>query len=250
MKERFLLDFVAVATTVLSKDIFVTSFSKLQQVGNVRTCPFPSIQGYCNQNFQVVRSGLWGNWDCRSSDNFALFQSVFFEDEEISEVSVGDFRWSGASKPSPDIPPEDIPLLVMHALEFNNVPTKDAGLITVWEFAGDTLRHIFQHNMTEFIDSAHETADTMITSFYGAAMKGQGWAMETELNRVGGEDGWIATQVMRTVCSDGRVRRWQFELRKNRRPPNMNAWYVESIGSSDRNGHFEGRIMWDKNRKE
>ena len=179
-----------------------------------------------------------------------LLSSVFFEEEEISEISHGDLHWSGASGPSPDIPPDKIPSLLMHALNYNDVPSKDAGLRTVWEFAGDTTRHIFKHNLTEFIESAHETADTMVTSFYGAAMKGKDWVMDTPLNRVGGEDGWIATQVMSTTCSDGRIRRWQFELRKNRRPPNLNAWLVESIGSSDRNGHFEEKIMWDKDRKE
>ena len=65
------------------------------------------------------------------------------------------------------------------------------------------------------------------------------WELEGKLNRVGGEDGWIATQIMRTVSSDGRVRRWQWELRKHRRPPNQGAWFVESIGSSDRLGNFD-----------
>jgi hypothetical protein len=44
---------------------------------------------------------------------------------------------------------------------------------------------------------------------------------------------------MRTVASDGRVRRWQWELRRQRRPPDMGAWLVESIGSSDREGNFD-----------
>lgn len=127
----------------------------------------------------------------------------------------------------------------MEALTKNDFPTVDAGLLSMWEFAGDTTRHIFQHNQTEFVESAHETANTLPTSFYGAAMYGEDWSMETELNRVGGDDGWIATQVMKTVSSDGRVRRWQWELRKNRRPPNLGCWFVESIGSSNRKGNFE-----------
>jgi hypothetical protein len=109
----------------------------------------------------------------------------------------------------------------------------------MWNFAGDTTRHIFQNNMTDFIESAHETADQWPTSFYGCAFYGKQWSMETPLNRVGGQDGWIATQVMKTVSSDGRMRRWQWELRKHRRPPNLGAWFVESIGSSDRKGKFE-----------
>ena len=44
-------------------------------------------------------------------------------------------------------------------------------------------------------------------------MNGQSWTLETELNRVGGDSGWIATQVMKTISSDGRMRRWQWEYR-------------------------------------
>ena len=72
-------------------------------------------------------------------------------------------------------------------------------------------------------------------------MYGQSWGLESKLNRVGGEEGWIATQVMKTISSDGRLRRWQWELRKNKRPPCLGCWKVESIGSSDRNGDFEAR---------
>ena len=70
-------------------------------------------------------------------------------------------------------------------------------------------------------------------------MNGQSWNLESELNRVGGNDGWIATHVMKTISSDGRLRRWQWELRKKRRPPCLGGWFVELIGSSDRNGDFE-----------
>eukprot|EP00985_Skeletonema_marinoi_P002588 scaffold1064_cov209-Skeletonema_marinoi.AAC.13 len=56
-----------------------------------------------------------------------------------------------------------------------------------------------------------------------------------------GESGWIATQVIKTVSSEGRLRRWQWELRKNKRPPCLGCWKIESIGSSDRNGDFEAR---------
>jgi hypothetical protein len=127
----------------------------------------------------------------------------------------------------------------MNALRFNNLPYKDAGLYAIWEFAGDTTRYIFQNNRTEFVESAHTTVDTMSTSFYGVAMNGQYWTMETPLNRVGGDNGWIATQVMKTIGSDGRVRRWQWELRKAKRPPHLGAWYVENIGSSNRKGDFD-----------
>jgi len=152
---------------------------------------------------------------------------------------ITESSFPGAGLPRPELTPEEIPPLLMQALELNDFPEVDSGLTSVWDFAGDTTRHIFQQNRTEFIESAHDTASEMPTSFYGVAMKGQSWSMETELNRIGGEQGWIATQVMKTISSDGRLRRWQWELRKQKRPPHLNCWYVESIGSSDRKGQFE-----------
>lgn len=153
------------------------------------------------------------------------------------EIVESDFP--GAGTPRPDLAPEEIPSLLMTALENNDFPNVDDGLKSVWAFSGDTTKFIFQNNRTDFIRTAHETAQEFVTSFYGAALNGKSWDMETELNRVGGEEGWLATQVMTTICADGRKRRWQWELRKNRRPPNLGCWFVESIGSSDRKGQFE-----------
>ena len=168
--------------------------------------------------------------------------------------------FEGAGEPRPSLPPEEVIPLLMRALQLNSFPEIDSGLHSMWSFAGDcvarvrcpllshrprpicagdTTRFIFGNNRTEFVESAHETADSLPTSFYGVALHGQSWELEGKLNRVGGEDGWIATQIMRTVSSDGRVRRWQWELRKHRRPPNQGAWFVESIGSSDRLGNFD-----------
>ena len=213
--------------------------------------------------------------------------SLYFEEEEILNVSHD--SWKGVllqpqehdeekeheektqsdllHRERCDITPEELPLLLMQALRFNDIPNKDSGLKLMWEFTGDTTKHIFQHNITEYIESAHETATTMPTSFYGVAMYGLDYIMETSINYVGGgssgssesftiggstaaignhvahqtqqQQPWIATQVMKTKCIDGRIRRWQWELRKIRRPPNLNCWYVEQIGSSDRNGQFE-----------
>lgn len=146
---------------------------------------------------------------------------------------------AGAGSPRPELAPHDVPDLLMHALKHNDIPYCNAGLQSMWDFAGDTTRFVYQNNVTEFIEDAHKTAESLPTSFYGVAMKGKGHIMEGELNFVGsGEDPWIATQIMRTISSDGRMRRWQWELRKHRRPPLLGAWYVESIGSSDRKGNF------------
>ena len=158
-------------------------------------------------------------------------------------MNLPDGPWGidGAGVPRPELPPDAIPPLLMHALSLNDCPQKDAGLCSMWAFAGDTTHFIYGMNRTEFIEDAHETAEALPTSFYGMAMNGKAWVMEGSLTLVGGdpESAWIATQIMRTVSSDGRMRRWQWELRKHRRPPNMGAWYVESIGSSDRKGEFE-----------
>jgi hypothetical protein len=149
--------------------------------------------------------------------------------------------WLGAGRPRPSLPAAELPPLLMQALQLNDFPEIDAGLHAMWAFAGDTTRFIYKNNETEFIEDAHTTADTLPTSFYGMAMHGREWEMETKLTLVGSdlEAAWIATQIMRTVSSDGRMRRWQWELRRHRRPPNLGAWYVESIGSSDVKGNFE-----------
>ena len=149
-------------------------------------------------------------------------------------------RFYGAGRPRPELRPEDLPTLLMTALSQNDTPYENAGLESMWHFAeGSATHHIFQHNITDFIQSAFQTADEFPTSFYGVALYGKSWEMETGINRVGGEDGCIATQVMKTVTSDDRVRRWQFELRRNRRPPCLGCWRVETIASSDRKGNFE-----------
>ena len=147
--------------------------------------------------------------------------------------------FNGAGSPRPDLTPQELPILLMDSLKLNDFPEIDSGLLSMWAFAGDTTRFIYKNNITEFLDDAHETADTLPTSFYGVAMYGE-FEMEGEMNMVGGsDDPWIATQMMRTNSSDGRIRRWQWELRKHRRPPNLGAWYIESIGSSDRKGNFD-----------
>jgi hypothetical protein len=175
-----------------------------------------------------------------SNPDLSSSESIMTESTTTaSGIFIVESDFQGAGLPRTDLLPEDIPSLLMEALKLNDFPTVDAGLASMWAFAGDTTRHIFEHNITDFIESAHNTANEFSTSFYGNAFYSQSWNIETELNRVGGQDGWIATQVMKTISSDGRVRRWQWELRKIRRPPNLGCWFVESIGSSNRQGNFE-----------
>jgi len=170
-----------------------------------------------------------------SSDE-ELFVALYREKETKKSTDECDI---GACVPKPTLKPEEIVPLLMKALQNVDHPTVDNGLIAMWEFTTDTTKFIFQNNRTEFIESCHETARDFPTSFYGAAMTGRSWTIETELNRVGGDTGWIATQVTSTISSDGRRRRWQWELRKNKRPPCLGCWRVENIASSDRKGNFE-----------
>ena len=160
-------------------------------------------------------------------------------EEGVPSLVITESEREGAGLPREDLDPKDLPTLLMEALSLNDFPLADSGLRSMWAFAGETTRFVFQQNETQFIESAQKTANEFPTSFYGNAFYGKSWKMLTPLNRVGGEDGWICTQVMSTISSDDRLRRWQWELRRNRRTLNLNCWFVESVGSSDREGQFE-----------
>ena len=56
--------------------------------------------------------------------------------------------FQGAGKPRPDLKPEEIVPLLMTALQKNDFPEEDAGLMSMWEFASDTTRFVFQNNIT------------------------------------------------------------------------------------------------------
>lgn len=157
-------------------------------------------------------------------------------------------RASGASasaEPSatrlPDIadaPPAMIEA-ALRALGDRTLPV-NATLERVWSLAGDVMRHYYRDGgVDEFVGDALETAEEFPTSFYGTAINGKGWRVLRPFALAGGPDGWIGTAVVETVASDDRVRKWIWELRKRRRPPDMGTWYIESIGSSDADGTFD-----------
>jgi lipid-A-disaccharide synthase-like uncharacterized protein len=71
----------------------------------------------------------------------------------------------------------------MEALRLNDFPHVDSGLQSVWAICGDTMRHLFQNNMmTDFILSAHTTANEFPTAFYSNALHGRHWELESKLN--------------------------------------------------------------------
>lgn len=55
--------------------------------------------------------------------------------------------------------PQSIPTLLMEALRRNDFPEVDSGLAVAWDVFGDSSKYIFQHNYTDFVECAHETAD-------------------------------------------------------------------------------------------
>ncbi|KAL7467992.1 hypothetical protein ACHAXS_008213 [Conticribra weissflogii] len=183
-----------------------------------------------------------------SDDRFSSNDEDLFHDlmacRSHSEDIGNSTKFNHVRGPASLLSPESVIPAIMNALKRNDEPHKDAGLTMVWEFTTETTKYVFK-NVTEFIESCQNTAEEFPTSFYGVAMNGQSWDLETNLRRVGGTDGWIATQIMKTISSDGRLRRWQWELRKNRRPPCLGCWNVESIRSSDRHGHFESMDRGD-----
>ena len=70
-------------------------------------------------------------------------------------------RFYGAGRPRPELRPEDLPTLLMTALSQNDTPYENAGLESMWHFAeGSATHHIFQHNVTDFIQSAFQRQPT------------------------------------------------------------------------------------------
>jgi hypothetical protein len=85
-------------------------------------------------------------------------------------LAMEESDWKGAGLPREDLSPDEIPTLLMQALRLNDFPETDSGLQSLWAFASDTTRHLFQQNYTDFCKSAHETARQFPTSFYGNAL--------------------------------------------------------------------------------
>ena len=177
----------------------------------------------------------------RATGELAYAGALVLSDPRARLRMAADGAFAGAGEPRPELAADEIVPLLHRALALNDFPEVDSGLKSMWAFAGDTTRFIYQNNRTEFIEDAHKTAAQFSTSLYGSGMFGT-WELETPLTYCGGncaDEAWVATCVVKTVSSDGRMRRWQWELRKHRRPPLLGAWYVESVGSSDRKGEFE-----------
>jgi len=75
-----------------------------------------------------------------------LFLAI--QDKHPEENASDYVIFQGAGKPRPDLKPEEIVPLLMTALQKNDFPEEDAGLMSMWEFASDTTRFVFQNNIT------------------------------------------------------------------------------------------------------
>lgn len=140
--------------------------------------------------------------------------------------------------PSTKFHPNDIPRLLMQALEQNDYPYENRGLELLWNFSAEGIHSLYD-DLEEFIMKSHALAKAAPASFYGMALKGSDCSfIYHPLNRVGGENGWIATQIMTGTCPDGRSRNFQIRLIKQRRPPNLNCWVIEGLTGSDHDGTF------------
>lgn len=82
----------------------------------------------------------------------ALYYSSDDENMEyipkLFSSTTGAGSWEGAGLPRPDLPPEEIPSLLMKSLRLNDFPDEDAGLNSLWNFSSGMLRQRSDRNVT------------------------------------------------------------------------------------------------------
>ena len=71
------------------------------------------------------------------------------QENDVKDAMVHNMdRYEGAGVPRPELAPEDLVPLLMNALKNNDIPNKDVGLQSMWEFTTDTTKYIFKNNIT------------------------------------------------------------------------------------------------------
>jgi hypothetical protein len=79
-------------------------------------------------------------------------ENIFLDDEDfflsINKKKEENTNWLGGGVPRSSLKPGEVAPLLMEALEKNNFPNDDAGLITMWEFSTDVTKFIFKNNIT------------------------------------------------------------------------------------------------------
>mmetsp|Transcript_8855 Transcript_8855/g.13035 ORF Transcript_8855/g.13035 Transcript_8855/m.13035 type:complete len:227 (-) Transcript_8855:418-1098(-) len=175
-----------------------------------------------------------------NKDGFATpFYGKLKMDDRIIGMPLSYFEdaFEDAIIPRPELGPHEIPSLLMKAMEMFNFPHNDAGFISLWEFHTSGMHRTFDNDIYKFMSHSKSVADHAPCSFYGMAPVAARLEF-SPVNHVGGENGWVATQMMTATLNDGRARKFRWVMKKRRGPPNQNFWYVDSIDSSDENGMF------------
>ena len=95
-----------------------------------------------------------------NTDNFGesdedLFLNLYEEKAERKAAGIPEAAApssysmvEGAGIPRPSLEPDEVVPLLMMALQNVDVPNANSGLASMWEFAGDTTKFIFQNNRT------------------------------------------------------------------------------------------------------
>ena len=113
----------------------------------VSTIPFP-----CHvRNSDVFRLSalLVSDDDMSDESDERLFQALMDRKLKMGQQTQNyDREYLGAGVPRSSLRPEEMVPLLMNALKYNDIPHKDAGLVSMWEFATDTVKFIFNNNVT------------------------------------------------------------------------------------------------------
>ena len=176
------------------------------------------------------------------SDTPLLLPTEFLRSNDPVEENPTDVDISDILLPSPDLCPSEIPRLLMRSLQRNDSPSLNYGLTKLWNFSGEGIHKLYNDNLEDFITQSKALSEVAPSSFYGMALNGLGCTfLYHPLNRIGGSPNgsWIATQIMTGTNEQGFTRNFQWRLIKQRRPPDLNCWFVEGLTVSDQDGHFD-----------
>jgi len=99
-------------------------------------CAFQSNNNNNNNNNDQEYVGI---------DDESLFQSII-ENKDKDDNTAGGGK--GAGVPRESLGPEDVAPLLMNALQNNNIPETDAGIVSMWEFSSDMTKFVFKNNAT------------------------------------------------------------------------------------------------------
>lgn len=119
----------------------------------VKTIPFPS--NVRNSYAFRLSALLVSDDDTSDGSDERLFQALMNRKMKMEQQTKNyDPEHEGAGVPRSSLRPEEMVPLLMNALKYNDNPHKDAGLVSMWEFATDTVKFIFNNNVTgKFINT-------------------------------------------------------------------------------------------------